>query len=142
AVRWDGRRVLFLGAIDLGRDKETMPVDELGRVGVVVDGDGGRLAFLHTQDWTGRGAVVADGGKDAVWGQFDHDGSDAKIDIRRDGCGWGRLLGRLLVWAHAGQHDNLGRQITAEGPRGERGGCEFEEIAAIHSAGASVRSVS
>ena len=69
-----------------------MPVDVFGGVGVVDDVDGDGLAFLHAEDRAGRRAVVADGGEDAVGGEFDGDGRDAEGDVGRVGGGrWGMV---------------------------------------------------
>ena len=98
AVGRNDGRAFFVDAVDFGGDGEAVPVDELGGVGVVDDVDGDGLAFLHAQDRAGRGAVVADGGEDAVLGEFDGDGRDAKGDVGRSGrCG-----GRRVGWA--GKH--------------------------------------
>ena len=81
AVGRDGRRFFFFDAVDLGGNEEAVPVDEFGRVGVVDDVDGDGLAFLHAKDRAGRGTVVADGGEDAVGGEFDRDRGDAQGDV-------------------------------------------------------------
>ena len=73
-------------------------------VSVVVDDiDGDGLAFLHAQDGPGDGAVVADGGEDAVGREFDGDRGDAQGDI---GCLGGGGGGGGCVGA--GKHDHLG----------------------------------
>src|SRR5271166_5090241 len=46
AVRGNPGRTLFSGAVHVGRDLLSMPVQLLGRVGVIEDVDGNRLAFL------------------------------------------------------------------------------------------------
>ena len=81
AVRRDEGGVFFFDAVDVGGDGEAVPVDELRGVGVVDDVDGDGLAFLHAEDGAGGGAVVADGGEDAVGGEFDGDGGDAEGDV-------------------------------------------------------------
>ena len=102
----------------------------LGRVGVVDDIDGDRLAFLHAQDRPGRRAVVADGGEDAVGGKLDGDRGDAQGDVGRAlGGGWSGLGGVGL--RRAGQHHHLGRG-SARGRGGQGEGAEFEEVAALH----------
>ena len=64
-------------------------MDELGGVGVVDDVDGDGLALLHAEDGAGGGAVVADGGEDAVGGELDGDGGDAEGDVGFGGGGGG-----------------------------------------------------
>ena len=112
---WNGRRVLFFGAVDFGGDEEAVPVDELGRVGVVDDVDGDGLALLHAENRAGRCAVVADGGEDAVRREFDSDGRDAEGDVGRVGC---PRLG--LAGVGAREHDHLAQQ-GARAARQRRG---------------------
>ena len=86
-----------------------VPVELLGRVGVVVDVDGDGLAFFEAQQRPGELAVVGGGGDDAVGREFDWAGGDAEGVV-----GWG---GGLLScdW----------RRREVEGCRGfgERGCC-------------------
>jgi hypothetical protein len=126
----DDGGVLLLDAVDVGGDEEAVPVDEFGRVGLVDDGDGDGLALLHAQDRAGGGAVVADGGEDAVGGEFDGDGRDAEGDVGA-GDGGGRGLIWRLARGCAGEHDHLAGG-GARGCGGEGEGAEFEEIASVH----------
>ena len=68
-----------------------MPVELFGRVGVVVDVDGDRLAFLEAQQRAGELAVVGGGGDDAVGGELDGAGGDAEGVV-----GWGGGFGLRL----------------------------------------------
>src|SRR5579862_6984064 len=84
-------RAFFGGAIHIGRDKLAVPVELLGCVGVVVNFDRDRLAFLEPQERARELAVVGDGGNDAVFGDFDGAGLDAqgvvgrRLRVRRKG---------------------------------------------------------
>ena len=71
------------------------------------------LPSLHAEDGAGGCAVVADGGEDAVGGEFDGDGGDAEGvvgfavpgDVRLLGTASGQTSGRagvsLRLWARA-----------------------------------------
>ena len=61
AVRRDERRALFGGAIHIDRDELSVPVQLLGRVGVVEDVDGDGLTFFEAQQRSGELAVVSRG---------------------------------------------------------------------------------
>ena len=65
AVRGDERRSFFLGAVHVGSDELSMPVDKFRHVGVVVHIDGDALAFAKAQDGSRNFAVVSD--------RLDHD---------------------------------------------------------------------
>ena len=58
AVRRDERRALFGGAVDVGRHGLTVPVQLLGRVGVVVDVDDDRAALTQPQERARKLPVV------------------------------------------------------------------------------------
>ena len=92
--------------------------------------DGDLAAFLHAQDGAGGGSVVADGGENALGGEFDGDGFDAEGDV-----GFG------LVWIRGGggwshRHGGLGllrAEQRASGCGLDQGqAAELEEMAAVH----------
>ena len=105
-------------------------MDQLGGVGVVDDVDGDGLALFHAQDRAGGGAVVADGGEDAVGCELDGDGGDFEGDV-----GWGAGGGLLRAHLHAclsywGHW--LDRCGAAGGGVGEGEASELEEVASVH----------
>jgi len=110
-VRFDNRRALFFGAIDLGRDEHAMPVDEFRRVGIVEDIDGDGLAFLEAQHRSGSGAVVANGGENVRGVELDRDGGDAKGDVSTASVRLGsrkQRRGRILAArGHGHRHRRL-----------------------------------
>jgi len=55
-----------------------VPVHELCRVSVIDHFDGDWLAFTHSQERSGRGAVVAGGGDDVGAIELDRHGCDAE----------------------------------------------------------------
>ncbi len=59
-----------------------MPVQLLGRVGVVVDIDDSPLAFLEAEQRTRKLAIISGGGDDAVRRQLDEPGADPDGVIR------------------------------------------------------------
>ena len=70
AMRRDERRPLLCRTIDIGRNHLPMPVQLLGRVGVVVDFDRRWLAFLEAQQGAGKMSVVSDRRDDALGSNF------------------------------------------------------------------------
>ena len=84
------------------------------------DGDG--LALLHAEDGAGGGAVVADGGEDAVGGELDGDGRDAEGDVGSGGGGWMSAGG-------TGEHDHLsGYALAAAAATVSGAGLKFAAV--------------
>jgi hypothetical protein len=72
-----------------------MPVQLLGRIGVVVDIDNDLLTFLEAQQGAGKLPVIDGGGNDAIRRQFNQPIADPDRLIRGTlrRCGW--ATGRL-----------------------------------------------
>jgi len=62
----DEGRAFFRSAVHIGRDELTMPMQLLGRVGVVTDVDGDALAFFQAEHRTWKLAVVRSGGDNVL----------------------------------------------------------------------------
>ena len=77
------RRALFGGAVDVDRHGLAVPVQLLGRVGVVVDIERDRPAFAQSNHGTGELAVVQRGRDDAVRRELD----EARADVNRVSAG-------------------------------------------------------
>ena len=124
SVRRNGGRAFFLGAVDFGGNEQAVPVDDLGRIGLVDDVDGDGLALLHAQDRARRRAVVADGGEDPVGGKFDGDRGDAEGDVGgRRGRGeglWALAAGRAWTIRAAASGGGGGEGQWAELSRSRR----------------------
>ena len=73
----------FGGAIDFGRNEEAVPVDQLGRGGLVDDLHGHCSAFGEAQNRAGKRAVVADRTDGALGSDGDIDVTDLKRKIGR-----------------------------------------------------------
>ena len=86
AVRRHERRAFLGRAVHVARDHLPVPMDQLRRVGVVVNIDDGALPFLEAQQRSGKLAVIERGGDDVVGRQLDQAGCDAQRVVR--------LLGR------------------------------------------------
>jgi hypothetical protein len=74
-----------------------MPVQLLGRIGVVVDIDNDPLTFLEAQQGAGKLPVIGGGRNDAIRRQFDQPIADPDRLIRGilGRCGW--VSGRLSL---------------------------------------------
>lgn len=94
AVGRDEWRSFFGGAIDVGRNELTVPVQLLGRVGVVVDIDGDLLTFFQAEEGAGKLPVVGGDGDDAFGCEFQGPGGDGQrvvgggVGLRQEGW-WG-----------------------------------------------------
>ena len=78
AVGGDVGSAFFGGAVHVDRNELAVPVELLGRVGVVEDVDGDRLALLEAEEGAGELAVIGDSRDDALGGDFDGGGLDAE----------------------------------------------------------------
>ena len=86
----------FLGcAIHIDRERLTMPVQLLGRIGVVVDIDDDPLSFLEAQQRAGKLPVIGGGGNDAIRRQFNDSIANPDYLICRALRRRGRATGRL-----------------------------------------------
>ncbi len=98
SMRWNKRRALLRGAIDIGRKKLSMPMQLLRRVRLIVNVDRDWLAFFEAKQWPGELTVIGSGGDDVFRRQFH----------RRHGDGQGVIgraanLGSDLFWlGHCG----------------------------------------
>src|SRR5437660_4788181 len=71
AARVNYQAALFLRAIQFRRYLESMPMNVLGYVGVVYDGNGRRNSFFHTDQRAWRRSIVRGSGDCAAAGNFD-----------------------------------------------------------------------
>src|SRR4029077_6436080 len=53
AARWDIRRSLLGSAVQVARDRQSVPVNELRRIGIIVNIDNDVLPFLEAQQRSG-----------------------------------------------------------------------------------------
>ena len=106
SMRGNEGRSLFGRAIDVGGNKLPVPMQLLGRVGLIVDVDGDRAPFLEAEQRPGKLAVVGGSGDDAIRRQFHRLHGDRQGVIRWDGFERGLFrLGRggLLAANGVGQ---------------------------------------
>jgi hypothetical protein len=91
-VRGNIWRSFFGGAIDIIRDELSVPVQLFRRVRVVVDVDGGLLAFLKAQQRAGKLAIVSDAGQNVLGRNFDRGRRDSE---------------RVVCWLIGGNCDHV-----------------------------------
>ena len=77
----------FRCAVNIGRDDLTVPVELLGRVGVVVNLYRDRSAFFEPQERSGELAVVGDCGDDVLRRDLNRSRGNAQNVIGRSRCG-------------------------------------------------------
>ena len=81
-MRRNERRAFFRGAIDIGGKKLPVPMQLLGRVGLIVNVDRDRLAFFEAEQRPRELTVVGSRGDDAIRGQFHRLHGDGQGVIR------------------------------------------------------------
>ena len=82
-MRRNERRAFFRGAIDIGGNKLPMPMQLLGRVGLVVNVDSDWFTFLEAEQRPRELAVVSSRGNDAFRRQFHRRHGDSQGVIGR-----------------------------------------------------------